>query len=272
MTRGTDEYLEERVRASLDARAQTWRPRRSSGTVSTTGSAAAAGSPYPSDEFEGEIVALAVRPGSTPDQLTVAFTVTVEGSFEVRWTRWSGDAPEVGAIEPAGFAVASDAPPEPVWSPDGSHLAFAVDGRLRTVDWTPAGPGSDDADFGAPELSEGVLRQVEPGTTPATYVLSVGAGTDGASLRLTRHLDDGAATELPVPDGLSADPGRSSSARGATASCWSRTDRCGSSPPTTSANWPRPGPRRSSRHPAGSRPARPCQGPTGGGDVRADPG
>lgn len=104
---------------------------------------------YPSPEFEGAIVAVAVRPGSTTSELTAAFTVAVEGSFEVRWLRWTaGGAPEVGGFTPPGFATAAEAAPQPVWSPDGSHLAVLADRELSTIDWAVDGPGDDDAGFG----------------------------------------------------------------------------------------------------------------------------
>lgn len=100
---------------------------------------------------EGErIESVAIRPGSTRDDVTLVYVVSDgDGAFRlraerrvdhpdgVRWT-YSGVPEE---LQPSGST-----PPAPVWSPDGAHLAWVespVDQtgpRLRTVTWPAAEP------------------------------------------------------------------------------------------------------------------------------------
>lgn len=113
-------------------------------------------------EGESTVVAVAVRPGSTVDDLTVAITTRAEGTFDVRYLRVvdgavdsgnleadaiadgpepdgeGGDgrfpAPAIGSEVTGGIGAFPLTPPDlqdgaaphPVWSPDGDLLAVAV--------------------------------------------------------------------------------------------------------------------------------------------------
>lgn len=110
-------------------------------------------------EGESTIVDVAVRPGSTLDDVTVALTTRAEGMFDVRWLRGVADEWEVVAslIEAGPFPLAVadlGVPPTVAWSPEGELLAVVAqlspEGpvELRTLGWTDAGP-IDDPNFGA---------------------------------------------------------------------------------------------------------------------------
>lgn len=142
------------------------------------------------DEEGGSVVLdVAVRPGSTADDLTVAITTTSEGFTEIRhvsvvdgevqhseaWLAQLGDGADVDdAGQLPGEPITED-PLAPVsssnadvtiqglvWSPDGERLAWLERHRdltgtaLRTIAWGdgPGGddPATDDIGFPAPEL------------------------------------------------------------------------------------------------------------------------
>lgn len=101
----------------------------------------AEGSPAPMD--------VAVRPGSTPEDLTAVALYATEAGPEYRWVQVvDGDVrverfPDEHQI---GFDADLRILQVPVWSPDGRHLAWverSADGdwRLRTVGWED-GPGT----------------------------------------------------------------------------------------------------------------------------------
>ncbi len=117
-------------------------------------------------EGESTVVDVAVRPGSTATDLTVAITTRAEGTFDVRWLRVvdgevATDIDPVGTDFPAppieganGFPLGvpdlqDGREPAAVWSPDGDLLAAVVrpsEGaplELRTIGWTDGGPSDD---------------------------------------------------------------------------------------------------------------------------------
>lgn len=97
-------------------------------------------------ESEATITSLAVRPGSTVEDLTVAFVAVSEAETSIWSVRHAGGL--AGPIE--RLAVAADpgrdrlVEPTVAWSPDGRRLAWTeVDGAtlgLRVQDWDPEGP------------------------------------------------------------------------------------------------------------------------------------
>lgn len=129
-------------------------------------------------EAEVEILSVAARPGSTPDDLSVVLLQRGEAGpgengaggagFDLEYVTLTGGGEPVwhGMDDPYdvsdGAAPASD--PRPVWSPDGRHLAWVeqIAGRedggpvLRTIGWDD-GPGTgrpadDNASFELAEL------------------------------------------------------------------------------------------------------------------------
>lgn len=117
-------------------------------------------------EGESTVVAVAVRPGSTADDLTVAITTRAEGTFDVRWLRVVDGQVDtsidpVGTEFPAppiegagGFPFAAPdlqdgGAPAAAWSPDGDLLAVVArpsaggSAELRTIGWTDDGPNQD---------------------------------------------------------------------------------------------------------------------------------
>lgn len=115
------------------------------------------------EEGHSTFLSVAVRPGSTVDDLTIVTTTEAEGFQDIRWTRVI-DGEVVVAFEPfegqhppaASTDVSAWVSPI-VWSPDGGSVAWidhAADGSmtLRTVGWDD-GPGTgrdadDNASFG----------------------------------------------------------------------------------------------------------------------------
>ncbi len=123
-------------------------------------------------EGESSFLAVSVRPGSTPEDLTVVSLTTAEGLFDVRWTRVV-DGEVVVAFEAfdAAYAPAADAivVDRPVWAPDGSSVAWLerteTGAQLRTIGWDD-GPGTgdpatDNAAFGVDYPAAGDLRVQE---------------------------------------------------------------------------------------------------------------
>jgi hypothetical protein len=116
------------------------------------------------EEGESSVVAVAVRPGSTVDDLTVAITTRAEGTFDVRWLRVvdgevdpdpAGDGFPAPVVAGAGaFPLGTPDPqdggePAAAWSPDGDLLAVVVRAgpgaplEVRTIGWTDDGPDDD---------------------------------------------------------------------------------------------------------------------------------
>ncbi len=166
-------------------------------------------------EGHSTFLSVAVRPGSTPEDLTVVTVTTAEGFEDVRWTRMV-DGEVVVAYEafegPYAPAAASDEGAwvsPPVWSPDGRSVAWldqSADGTaLRTVGWSD-GPGTGDpADDNASfdltgELPNGAqlddwvqvdettswLRATTPDSSEGWYAIELQRQADGA---LSREAD-----------------------------------------------------------------------------------
>lgn len=136
---------------------------------------------YDSPEFEGAIQSVAVRPGSTLDDLVVAFTVVVEGDVEVRVVERGGDWQQVDETHTGWFEIV---PPQAVWSPDGSRLAWidTTDGQveLKAAEWAEDGFG-DAAPMGSADglaelqlqewLEQGRIQAIANGLSLRTITL-----------------------------------------------------------------------------------------------------
>jgi hypothetical protein len=112
-------------------------------------------------EGESAVVDVAVRPGSTTADLTVAVTTRAEAMFDVRWFRAVDGVVDQAEGFPAlpiegagGFPVSppdllDGAVPAAVWSPEGDLLAVAVrpaedaPTEIRTIGWDEDGPSDD---------------------------------------------------------------------------------------------------------------------------------
>lgn len=112
---------------------------------------------------EATVVALAVRPGSTRENMVVAFLAMAEGMYDLRYVILEGGGQPEWDYLPAPYQIATAAMPArgtvpaPVWSPDGRHLAWVEENEstgsftLSTIGWSD-GPGTgrtadDNADF-----------------------------------------------------------------------------------------------------------------------------
>jgi hypothetical protein len=144
-------------------------------------------------EGESTVVDVAVRPGSTTEDLTLAITTRAEGSFDVRWLRVVAGQVDT-TIDPVGTGfpappierdgqVAFGAPdlqdggePAGAWSPDGDLLAVVLrpaDGapnELRTIGWDDDGPSGD------PNLAAGFELPSEQPLTLRQWVWTGGEG------------------------------------------------------------------------------------------------
>lgn len=162
-------------------------------------------SPEAPVEGEATIAALAIRPGSTADDLTLALMVTGEGMEDVRLWRLTPDGREVRQLwtgparaRPAAAAVAEV--DGLAWAEDGSALAWnTVDGvRIAThdemLDVTPDDPaivgdvGRVYDDIGSPELEprDWVLLDGSDGAPGDLSVLHLSDGQQHATVRLER--------------------------------------------------------------------------------------
>lgn len=118
------------------------------------------------DGAETTVEYVAVRPGSTPEELTVVFTRSGEGMYDLWYASIRDRAEPEARPFPDAYQVSPDTDPAsrpfPVWSPDGRHMAWTelpADGgavNLRTVGWDD-GPGTgdeatDNAAFGIRDL------------------------------------------------------------------------------------------------------------------------
>ncbi|MDX1658495.1 MAG: hypothetical protein R3343_06720 [Nitriliruptorales bacterium] len=97
---------------------------------------------YSSEEFEGRILSVATSPTAADGTLGVAFTVLQEGNVELRVVR-ADNRPETVDTTHVGWT--GELVPQPVWSPDGTQLAWidTTDGRaeLKAASWTPGDTG-----------------------------------------------------------------------------------------------------------------------------------
>ncbi|MCC5949229.1 MAG: hypothetical protein JJT89_12315 [Nitriliruptoraceae bacterium] len=157
------------------------------------------------EEGGSTITAIAVRPGSTLDDLTAAVVTTAEGFWDLRTLRVVGDDVTL-EVFPERFrpTVESGAGGEvlaPLWAPDGRHLAWTErtggEVALQTIGWED-GPGTDrTADDNARFTLEGgadvALQPLEwAGDDPSDWVLHFGVTGEpevGYELRLERQGD-----------------------------------------------------------------------------------
>jgi hypothetical protein len=147
-------------------------------------------------EGESRVIEVAVRPGSTADDLTAAVLTQAEGMWDLRELRVvAGQVtvaaepfppayrPGAGTDPGAGFVVTG-----PIWSPDGASLAWLETGpggaTLRTIGWTEDGPGTGDT---ATDNASWALDTAPIGVTlhPAGWHA---LGTDGDTEVTALHL------------------------------------------------------------------------------------
>jgi hypothetical protein len=145
-------------------------------------------------EGEARIIEVAVRPGSTPEDLTAVVLTAAEGMMDLRVLevvdgQVTGPAvplegqygPGLGREDRSSFSITG-----PVWYEDGSSLAWlefdGQDTELRIIGWDEGGPGTgdpatDNASFALDDAPEGVRL------LPSVW---------------TSSLDDDGATEIRV--------------------------------------------------------------------------
>lgn len=137
------------------------------------------------EEGGSVVVAVAVRPGSSVDDLTAVVLTQAEGMWDLRTLRVEGEEvtlevfPEGyrpgrgGALAGEGLAVRG-----PVWSPDGTSLAWLESGTggvvLQTIGWSD-GPGTG---LSATDNAEWDVSDVlPPGSAPHDWVATEGQST-----------------------------------------------------------------------------------------------
>lgn len=188
-------------------------------------------------EGESTVAGIAVRPGSTPDDLIAAVLTQAEGMWDLRELRVvDGEVTlevfderyrpgRAGGSAGDGLTVRG-----PVWSPDGTSLAWLESGangvRLQTIGWA-AGPGTGDD---ATDNAQWEVGDVVPGgAIPNDWVAAGGTSTvlrattpdsdDGwYAIRLDRQADDAwalAGTDVVPSDG--EEPGTVAALAGAAA-------------------------------------------------------
>ncbi|HEX2028851.1 MAG TPA: hypothetical protein VHF25_12725 [Nitriliruptorales bacterium] len=136
------------------------------------------------EEDETRVVALAIRPGSTPDDLTLVLLTESQGMYDLRWLRRTREGTDTSVSGPLTFPdpynvrnrAVGGSVPAPVWSPDGRHLAWLEDGPagqsppaapvLRTIGWSLAGPGTgrtadDNAEWSLDPLADGARLRLQ---------------------------------------------------------------------------------------------------------------
>jgi hypothetical protein len=129
-------------------------------------------------EGESEVRTLAVRPGSTPDHVTVAFVTAAEGMLELRVLEPGGEGAVAVGADPGDAAVT----PTPAWSPDGRTigLVLASTERAELVLADGTDVASSDADLARTSLAEvpepSQLRLQDWAATPNGGALSFTAG------------------------------------------------------------------------------------------------
>lgn len=170
------------------------------------------------EEGESTVVGLAVRPGSTVEQVTAAVLTTAEGMYDLRVLRADADGLTLEVIDDPAHQPGQGAGPGlvvsgPVWAPDGMSLAWLEQDttgvRLRTVGWDAAAgsepPVTDHATLplaGAPAGQLDLVDWVEVATdrtlvrvtsrvaTDRWFELTLRRGADGAwSVEPGRTLD-----------------------------------------------------------------------------------
>lgn len=157
----------------------------------TTGEVVDALSPF---EGFGEGVAIrevAVRPVSDEGDVTVAMVIEVEGGYDVEVATFDAGGQRVDRLR-VGMAapVASDLPPDLVWSDDGRYLMWA---GTRVVDGSTLGPALwayDWVDRPVDEAGQGEVAAATP--RGADGALFEGSGT--VDLREWRGRSDGPST------------------------------------------------------------------------------
>lgn len=180
---------------------------------------------------ESTVLDLAVRPGSTADDLTVAITTQAEGTYDVRWLRvvdgqvdttidpegtdFPAPSVDAGPFPLATPVVEGGVVPSPAWAPDGSLLAVVVQpeedapSELRVVGWNdgPSADASLSATFPldtAPDLALAARQWIETGEGDVLLLADPMRGAS-ASLPLERQPDgavglpDGSAPEITNP-------------------------------------------------------------------------
>ncbi len=145
-------------------------------------------------EGESSIMGLAVRPGSTVDDLTAAVLTTAEGMWDLRELRVRGGTASL-EVFPEGFRPSGGTElvvTGPVWFEDGATLAWieaSTEGpTLRTIGWTDEGPGTDEratdnASFGLDGAPSGVVLR------PSEWV-TAGQRSDALVSALTLTADE----------------------------------------------------------------------------------
>lgn len=159
---------------------------------------------------EATVEWLAVRPGSTRDDLTVIFGASAEGMADLRYvTVRDGGQPEV-AYFPDQYQPAPDTPDsavgQAVWTPEGDALAWleqsggAGQVTLRTIGWAD-GPGTgdpatDNASFvlaGLPErpydAEDWIWTEGDAGTTYGTIYATGVESVDAFAIPIQRQAD-----------------------------------------------------------------------------------
>ena len=156
-------------------------------------------------EGEASFAGETVRPGSTPDDLTVVLLARAEGMYDLRWLSVTDGGTAEVSYFPDRYqlppTLASDARPVPVFSPDGRSVAWVVaqpDGSvsLQTIGWSDDGPGTqrqpadspddeanradDNASFGLEGLPTDVYATGWTSTGDARSVVTL-TRTDGSA-------------------------------------------------------------------------------------------
>ncbi len=156
---------------------------------------------------------IAVRPGSTLEDLTAAVFTTAEGMEDLRVLRLVDGAASLEVVEddryrPGATGAGQPWVSGPVWAPDGTSLAWveqdAGGSRLHTIGWDDDGPGTgepatDNATFALetdPDDDLVLVDWVE--ASPDSYVLRAVTrerGEGWVHLPLTRQADGAWAQE-----------------------------------------------------------------------------
>lgn len=162
------------------------------------------------EEGESSVVDVAVRPGSSPDDLTAAVLTQAEGMWDLRTLRVEGDEVTLEVFpeayrpgrggSPAGEGLTVHGP---VWSPDGTSLAWFESGTggvvVQTIGWSEGPgtgaqatdnaqwdvsdvlpPGSVPHDWIATEGQSTAIRATMPDSTEGWYAVTLDRQADGA--------------------------------------------------------------------------------------------
>lgn len=137
------------------------------------------------EEGESFIVDVAVRPGSSPDDLTAVVLTQAEGMWDLRTLRVDGDAVTL-EVFPEAYRPGRGGSPAgeglvvrgPVWSPDGSSLAWLESGTggvvVQTVGWSDGpGTGAQATDNAQWDVSD----VLPPGSVPHDWIATEGQST-----------------------------------------------------------------------------------------------